>query len=408
MLVTCYDNDDCALTSGKEYEILATEYERYKICNDNDVIKTYYKYRFQSQFQNAKGIKGMTTQSKVSYHVLSDSLVVAFNGKHVTLNKADVRYATVLQAIKDDRLNDIPSLCDVAKSYATQGLVLKDNLLWLDGEALSDAVSERILVFQKEGIPFDNLIKFARKLRANPSYNSREQLYKFLQHNGHPITTEGNFIAYRGVREDFKDKHTGTFDNSPGQMCEMPRQEVDDNPNNTCSRGLHVACYDYAKGFAPRLVEVEVDPRDVVCVPTDYNGTKMRTCKFKVVQVVTVVNESPLVASSYEETDEFSGQADPVDLEDESEECLIDCECDEQLEEEDQDEWEQVQLKPSELVEEATWERSTKTLEVVLTTGDTYSYRNVPEPVISEWEESSSTGRYYNNFIANSYTYSRI
>jgi hypothetical protein len=49
---------------------------------------------------------------------------------------------------------------------------------------------------------------------------------------------------------------------------------------------LHVATFDYAQKFASgddRLVEVHVDPSDVVCVPEDYNGTKMRVCAFKVV-----------------------------------------------------------------------------------------------------------------------------
>lgn len=411
MFVTCYDNGGCQLTIGKQYEVLGTttgygyDTTKYEICNDNGVTKSYYVYRFKSEFKNAKGIQGMTTQSKVSYHVLDNSLVVSFDGRHVTLNKADVRYATVLQAIKDGRLNDIPSLVNVAKSYATQGLVLKDNCLWLDGEALNDALSDRIISFQAQGIPFDNLIKFARKLKANPSYNSREQLYKFLAHNGHPITSEGNFIAYRGVREDFKDIHSGTFDNSPGQVCEMKRSEVDDNPKNTCSRGLHVACFSYASTFGPKLVKVEVDPRDVVCVPTDYNGTKMRTCKFKVIEVCAAMDTNLIAQSSYDETDEFSGTLSPVEIEDD-EELLEDTE-DVEIDE-DTELWEQVQLKPSSAVSEATWDRMSLTLEVTLTNGATYRYESVPETVISEWEESRSTGSYYVNYIAHSYSYTQV
>ena len=131
-------------------------------------------------------------------------------------------------------------------------------------------------------------------------------LYKFLEHNGHPITTEGNFIAYKAVRSNFLDIHTGKFDNSVGNIVSMERSQVDDNPENTCSSGLHVATLGYAQsfgGYDSILIDVEIDPADVVSVPKDYDGTKMRTCKYKVVAVNTAkrIIESPLVDSSYAE-----------------------------------------------------------------------------------------------------------
>ncbi len=108
-------------------------------------------------------------------------------------------------------------------------------------------------------------------------------LYRFLEHNGHPLTEDGCFIAYRGVTDDFRDCRTRSIDNSVGSVVEMPREQVDDNPNNTCSYGLHVACFNYAEGFGPKLIEVKVNPKDVVCVPEDYEGTKMRVCRYEVV-----------------------------------------------------------------------------------------------------------------------------
>jgi len=158
-------------------------------------------------------------------------------------------------------------------------------------------------------------LRFWENLKQNPSYNARLMLFNFLSHNGHPLTEDGCFIAYRGVTEDFKDKHTRKFDNSVGAICEMPRELVDDNPNNTCSAGLHVACYDYAKGFGEKLVEVKVNPKDVVCVPVDYNGTKMRTCRFEVVAVGEKLREEVLYGheeASVEELPELK-----LDLEDE-------------------------------------------------------------------------------------------
>lgn len=220
----------------------------------------------------------------MNYHVLNESVVLNYNGKTKVIAKGDNRYEDVLQCIRDGRLEDIPAVVEIERGFEGSGIELIDGLLYEGGQAFPSELSNRILMFKEQRLPYDALFAFWNNLKKNPSYNSRQAMFKFLEHNGHPLTADGCFIAYRGVSEDFKDKHTGNFDNKPGSVCEMPRDQVDDNPNNTCSSGLHVACFDYAKGFGEKLVEVKVNPIDVVTVPTDYNGTKMRVCKFEVIQ----------------------------------------------------------------------------------------------------------------------------
>jgi hypothetical protein len=122
----------------------------------------------------------------------------------------------------------------------------------------------------------------------NPKKNIVEELYPFLQHNDITITEEGNILAYKRVTSDFKDCYTQTFDNSVGQTVVMPRTEVNDNPNHTCSSGLHFCAFSYVKHFhGAKLVKVEVSPEDVVSIPVDYNGAKGRCCKYKVVEDVS-------------------------------------------------------------------------------------------------------------------------
>lgn len=222
----------------------------------------------------------------MNYHVLNNSIVLNYLGKTTVVSKDDEeRYEGVLACIRENRLNDIPAVVEIERGFEGTGLELKDGLLYENNIPMPAELNARILAYKEQGLPFDSLMKFWENLKLNPSYNSKQMLYKFLEHNGHPFTEDGCFIAYRGVTSDFKDMRTGNFDNSVGAVCEEDRALVDDNPNNTCSRGLHVACFDYAKGFGPTLIEVKVNPRDVVAVPTDYNGTKMRTCRFEVVAV---------------------------------------------------------------------------------------------------------------------------
>ena len=238
----------------------------------------------------------------MNYIILPQSLILNHAGKTTTINKADGRYDQVIQKIKEGKLDEIIPLLSIADSLSERGFQVVDGVVHVDGDALPESLSARVLDFFNNNLPFEPLLKFWSKLKNNPSFNSRQMLFKFLEHNGHPITTEGNFIAYRAVRNDFSDKHTGKMDNSVGNVVEIDRSRVDDNPNNTCSHGLHVATMSYAQTFGSgddKLLDVEVDPSDVVAVPTDYNGTKMRVSKFKVVAESQGLIDKPLVNSAY-------------------------------------------------------------------------------------------------------------
>lgn len=239
----------------------------------------------------------------MNYIILPQSLILNHLGKTTTINKDDGRYAKVIQKIKEGKLDEIIPLLSIADTLSERGFQIIDGVVHVDNDALPESLSARVLDFFNNNLPFEPLLKFWAKLKNNPSFNSRQMLFKFLEHNGHPITTEGNFIAYRAVRSDFLDKHTGKMDNSVGNVVEVSRSQVDDNPNNVCSHGLHVATMSYASTFGSgddKILDVEVSPADVVAVPTDYDGTKMRVCRFKVVAESKGVIVKPLVTSSYE------------------------------------------------------------------------------------------------------------
>jgi hypothetical protein len=253
--------------------------------------------------------------SKVNFIRTNGAMVVTYDGKLFTIAESDSRFNQVKLALAEGRESDIPGIVEIERHFEGTGLQLRDGVLF-DGEtALPSQLNARILAYRDEGLPFQPLVNFWENIKKNPSYNSRQMLFKFLEHNGHPLTEDGHFIAYRGVNNEFKDMHTGTMDNSPGKVVEMPRDLVDDNPNNTCSNGLHVACFEYAKGFGPKLVEVKVNPSDVVAVPTDYNGTKMRVSKFEVIQEISTMRTEQLYG--------YTTASDISEMEDSDEDDII-------------------------------------------------------------------------------------
>lgn len=260
----------------------------------------------------------------VTYLVAKNAIHLNLDGNHFTLQSSDVNFAEVRQLIKDAKLDEILEVLNrktvaVEEYIEGSGLVLVGGVLQdLSGEQLPSVLSDRVQELKAEGFPVLSLVNFWNNLKLNPSMRSREQLYVFLEQHGHPLTEDGHFVAYRGVSPTYKDKHTGTFDNSPGSVCEMQRSDVDDDPNSTCSKGLHVAAYEYAASFSSVVVEVKVNPRDVVAVPTDSNGQKMRVCRFEVVSKCESKNKTTVYNQDYTTTTPWLGWDDDND-EDEDE-----------------------------------------------------------------------------------------
>jgi hypothetical protein len=186
--------------------------------------------------------------------------------------------------------NLLQAAMDLAQSIKRHASGLFDvtdaGVVSVAGEALPDSLSKRIITFANEGFDFAPLLKFWDNCKKNPDPRAKTDLYAFLEHNGIPITSDGCFVGYRAVRNDWLDKHTGTMMNTVGAVLTMDRALCDSDPNQTCSRGLHVAAYNYARhNFGSgddRLINVKVNPADVVAIPVDYNGEKMRVCKFEV------------------------------------------------------------------------------------------------------------------------------
>ncbi len=130
-------------------------------------------------------------------------------------------------------------------------------------------------------------MNFWHRVKENPSYNAVHELFEFLERHHCPFFNDdsGRFVAYKAVTNEYKDKQTQTIDNKPGQAPEMKRRDVNDNYNEACSTGFHAGSFKYAQEYVSnndRLVEVLIDPVDVVCIPKDSNWAKMRVCKYKV------------------------------------------------------------------------------------------------------------------------------
>jgi len=230
------------------------------------------------------------------YIISTTQIVISrTNQPPVFIKNSDKRFAKVIQLLKDKDWEGLEvaltgSLKNKILKYGNGQIRINDAdevFIGTDEKPIPKVIGQKIVAFYKEGLPIDPIVSFWLNLRENPSSSSQSQLFNFLERNQIPITENGTFIAYKKVsvhNGKLVDSHTRTIDNSVGKTVSMPRSEVDDNPENTCSHGLHVAGWDYAQGFSGSvLLEVEVNPKNVVAVPPDYGNQKMRVCEYTVV-----------------------------------------------------------------------------------------------------------------------------
>lgn len=183
-----------------------------------------------------------------------------------------------------------------AKKFAevTDRVTLVGNALHLDGEAIDNALSQKILEFMNEGLDFRPLVRFMINIADNPNAHSRKQLFDWMGAGHVTITEDGDIVAYKGVQSNLNSAHAGHgivngevmngyLPNLPGNIIEMDRGDVTFDPNSHCSTGLHVGTWSYASTFSQRTLEVHVNPSDVVSVPNDASYQKMRVCRYRVV-----------------------------------------------------------------------------------------------------------------------------
>lgn len=309
----------------------------------------------------------------------SGHIFLVLDGKDYSINAGNSSFSKALEAYnaKDWEsfiyiVNPEIRLKSLYASY--EGIEVKDGNLYVFGDPIHSTIAKRVISFIEHGLDCVHLFKFILKLNMNPSKRAVDELYTFLEHRALPVTDNGNFLAYKAVRTDYTDKYTGKFLNTIDSVLEMPRNKVDDNKENGCSYGFHAGSVDYAKDFMNadgHLMIVEINPADVVSIPTDCQYQKLRTCKYKVVGEYEIDLNDPMYASRFQ-----TDQDDDVDVwNDEGDSdwsdcgncncgdcacCCDSCDCDDDSDDDDSDDEEpktefQLTLNLDNKIQEDDW-----------------------------------------------------
>lgn len=221
----------------------------------------------------------------------SGKIAATIDGVSYTIDTDHPKYQQALNAIRQKDWTGFVNLVNISQQVQSYfdgtNVEVKDGSINYHGQVIHNTLTKRILNFMRDGLPHEPLLNFFKNLMENPSKRAVDELYDFLEAGELPITEDGCFLAFKNVRSNYKDIHSGTFDNSVGKVCEMPRNGVDEDKERTCSYGLHFCSIKYLPHFTDsdggKTMIVKINPRDVVAIPADYNNTKGRTCRYEVV-----------------------------------------------------------------------------------------------------------------------------
>ncbi len=229
----------------------------------------------------------------IPFIITNHGVTVYLDGEQQTIDESHPNFNEVILAVAEQDVDEIRALINISLAITRWGngvITVIDGEVFFDGKVVNNVITSRILDLMDGGFQPASLAAFLGNVLKNPSYTAVQELYLFLEHNDIVITDDGHFLAYKRVKNDYTDLHTGTLDNRVGQKPRMLRNEVDDNRNVTCSRGLHFCAKHYLPSFGGhggnRVVVVKVNPADVVSIPNDYNNAKGRTWTYKVVAEV--------------------------------------------------------------------------------------------------------------------------
>jgi hypothetical protein len=229
------------------------------------------------------------------------------NGKPTKVAKGSAAYAKTIKALslpsseQEAAVLEILAEANPNRDIEKSGFVIRGEEVSYKGDALPKPLAQKILSLIKENLPVTIFEKFWENLQKNPSRTSVTELYDFLSYKELPITDDGCFIAYRGLKSDWysvkgnlqtkvlkgKVNSVGQIYNGVGEEIEIERNSCDDNRENNCAMGCHAGSFNYSRGWSQgKIIAVKINPKDVVSVPKDYDCQKLRCCAYTVISEV--------------------------------------------------------------------------------------------------------------------------
>ena len=155
----------------------------------------------------------------IPYIIQGNNITVMVDNSPYTVTSSHINFERLKQAIKDQDWDAVKKYSDPSKAiieYSQGNVTIKDSKVFWKGYEMQNALTRRMITMFKENFVIDPLAHFMDNLHQNPSRTSINELYGFMEKCDLPITSDGHFLAYKAVNDDYTDlwcheKRCGTF-----------------------------------------------------------------------------------------------------------------------------------------------------------------------------------------------------
>lgn len=231
--------------------------------------------------------------TNITYAMSNFDIVIIVDGKVTTVGLSHPMYLEICKAFKAGERERAVSLLDVKKHvetlYGEKGIEAKVEetpngaiTIKVDGHTLDGEVAKVMVMYKQAGLPFTAIVKFWKKFMANVKLNTDEEyvrkqdLIRFLKSAGLYILPNGNFIAYKGVNaygeggngKQYRSQYRASFIYEIDKVAVEPAAKDISDVHVACGVGLHAGSIGFAKSYGQYRLAVEIDPADVVTVPS--------------------------------------------------------------------------------------------------------------------------------------------
>ena len=257
-------------------------------------------------------------------HIINEKTITAIiDGEAKVVSSSHRNFAKIKKALITGDFDSVPNLIDEGNALVGIGggdIQVVGGVVKYQGRDIPNYQAQKLLSMLRDGRkdiePFKN---FIRRLMENPSARAREEFARFMDFAELPFDSEGYVFAYKGLNGDYwsirgnkntrvlkgKVNEKGQIYNGLGEEIEIDRRDVDDDPSHYCGQGIHLGSHLYACGWARgKVVLCKFDPKDVVSVPLDCKGQKVRVSHYW--SISDFVNDKPIDKPVIEKTGKVS------------------------------------------------------------------------------------------------------
>jgi hypothetical protein len=261
----------------------------------------------------------MSQSTKIIPYVIGKSYIqLTVDGRPYGLDATHPSFTRIKKALKEKKWKTAAKLVSVAESISLEtggSIKVKDGKIYYKEKETKTVIADRIIQLLNQGRPVRHMLKFMDNLYQNPEPRAIEEFYQWLEGNNLPITDDGGFLCYKSINSDNTDCHTGTIDNSPGQIIMTSRNKVDKNWGNLCSSGFHLCSKHYGR-YGSKTMAVLTYPKYVLSAPSGEH--KIRVTWYEVLKDLGTKDSEAFTLEGFAELEHKlvvnTGKTEMVDL----------------------------------------------------------------------------------------------